>query len=115
VLNLYVKKELTITKRVNGWLFGKPDEENKYVITDKNEFVVGYIINGFQKILSKEPTNEIDCILPLKILQNFYMEHEHMVKATLSPIVLSIVRYIFNFGKGKDYSSDIMKGGQRFF
>lgn len=26
VLNLFVKKELTITKRVNGWLFGKPDE-----------------------------------------------------------------------------------------
>lgn len=73
VLNLYVKKELTITKRVNGWLFGKPDDENKYVITEKNEFVVGYIINGFQRILAREPTNETDCILPLKILQNFYM------------------------------------------
>ena len=26
-LLLFVKKELTITKRVNNWLFGKPDEE----------------------------------------------------------------------------------------
>lgn len=38
-----------------------------------------------------------------------------MVKATLSPIVLSIVRYIYNFGQGRDYSSEIMKAGQRFF
>lgn len=115
VLNLYVKKELTITKRVNGWLFGRPDEENKYNITEKNEFVVGYIINGFQRILLREPTSENDSILPLKILQNFYMEHDHMVRATLSPITICIVRYIFNFGSGRDYSQDIMKGGQRFF
>lgn len=48
---MFVRKELTITKRVNGWLFGKPDDENKYLITEKNEFVIEYIINGFSKIL----------------------------------------------------------------
>jgi|JI61114BRNA_FD_contig_21_8379394_length_390_multi_3_in_0_out_0_2 hypothetical protein len=38
-----------------------------------------------------------------------------MVRATLSPIAICIIRYIFNFGTGKEYSQDIMKGGQRFF
>ena len=44
-LLLFVKKELTITKRVNNWLFGKPDEEeNKYFLTEKNEVIIPFII-----------------------------------------------------------------------
>ena len=44
LLRLFQRKDISITKRVNRWLFGKEDEENRFVITDKNEFVVHYII-----------------------------------------------------------------------
>lgn len=115
-LLLFVKKELTITKRVNNWLFGKPDEEeNKYFITEKNEIIIPFIIEGFQNMLSQEPKSAALATQPLKVLQNFYMEHEHFVSKTLPPIVLPTIRYIFNFGHGKDYSVEIMKAGQRFF
>lgn len=36
LLRLFKKKEISITKRVNRWLFGKEDEENRYLITEKN-------------------------------------------------------------------------------
>jgi hypothetical protein len=32
LLRLFKKKEISITKRVNRWIFGKEDEENRYII-----------------------------------------------------------------------------------
>lgn len=43
LLRLFRKKEISITKRVNRWIFGKEDEESRYVINEKNEFVIKYI------------------------------------------------------------------------
>ena len=73
LLRLFKKKEISITKRVNRWIFGKEDEENRYTITEKNEFVIPYIIHAMKKILQTVPTSEENCTLPLKILQNFYI------------------------------------------
>ena len=33
---LMISKELAITRRVNTWLFGPPDMDNKYNITERN-------------------------------------------------------------------------------
>ena len=35
-LNLLIKKDQQIQRRVYTWLFGPPDMENKYQVTDKN-------------------------------------------------------------------------------
>ena len=35
-VRLFRKKEISLTKRVNRWLFGKEDEENRYLISEKN-------------------------------------------------------------------------------
>lgn len=93
LLRLFRKKEISITKRVNRWLFGKEDEENRFLITEKNEFVVEYITAAFQRIMSTVPSDEENCTLPLKILQNFYIEHPHLVEATLAQISTHVLRY----------------------
>jgi hypothetical protein len=36
IVSLYKRKEISICKRANRWLFGKEDEENRYLITEKN-------------------------------------------------------------------------------
>jgi hypothetical protein len=36
LLRLFKKKEISISKRVNRWIFGKEDDENRYAITEKN-------------------------------------------------------------------------------
>lgn len=84
LLRLFKKKEISITKRVNRWIFGKEDEENRYVINEKNEFVIRYIISALKKILATVPSSEENCSFPLKILQNFYIEHPYLVECTLS-------------------------------
>ena len=35
MLNLLSNKEQSLSKRVNTWLFGKPDQESKYLITEQ--------------------------------------------------------------------------------
>jgi hypothetical protein len=46
--------------------------------------------------------------VPIKVLQNFYIEHPHLVEMTLGKISLSILRYIFNFGtKPKQASNSL--------
>ena len=50
VLLLLIKKDISVTRRVNQWLFGKPDQNNKYHITEHNQFVIDYIIHAFTRI-----------------------------------------------------------------
>lgn len=35
-LNLLIKKDQQIQRRIYTWLFGPPDMENKYQVTEKN-------------------------------------------------------------------------------
>jgi hypothetical protein len=36
MMRQFRRKEISITKRVNRWLLGKENEDNEYVITEKN-------------------------------------------------------------------------------
>jgi len=36
-----------VTRRVNVWLFGKPDMDNKYSVKKGREFVVDLIVEAF--------------------------------------------------------------------
>lgn len=90
-----IKKDVSLTRRVNAWLFGKPDMDNKYSITKNREFVVELIIEAFKRIFNVDPTDKITASQPLKIMQNFYMEHDHLVGMTLSSLAISIVNYVY--------------------
>lgn len=37
-LRLLIRKDLSLTRRVYTWMFGPPDLENKYQITEKNQY-----------------------------------------------------------------------------
>lgn len=83
--------------------------------------MIPYIIHAFKQILQTIPTQEDNCTLPLKILQNFYIEHPHLVEITLKQIAMNVLRYIFNFGsksegwmKTSDFYEEVLKIGKRF-
>lgn len=59
VLYLMMKKEVSVTRRVNVWLFGKPDMDNKYSVTSGRLFVVDLIIESFKRIFTTDPTDKV--------------------------------------------------------
>lgn len=65
---MLIKKDVSVTRRVNVWLFGKPDMDNKYSITKSREFVVDLIIEAFKRIFSVEPIDKLTVQQPLKIM-----------------------------------------------
>ena len=81
---MLLRKDLAITRRVYTWIFGPPDLENKYQIVEKNEFVLKYLIIAFPSIFQRVPQNSLEASLPLKVLHNFYMKHDHLVDKTLN-------------------------------
>jgi len=114
VMYLMVKKDASITRRVNMWLFGKPDLENKYPITEANMKVLPFIMSAVKNIYAAPPTDSASGTRPLKILQNFFMEHEHLIENTLKELSHSILVYIYKYHEGREFSSEVLKQGQRF-
>ena len=79
MLYLLNRKDSSLSRRIYTWMFGKPDLENKYNINESNRSILPLIIKGLQSIFSREPTNEYEGLQPLKIIQTFYMQHDHLV------------------------------------
>jgi len=52
---LLIRKDVSITRRVNILLLGKPDLENKYNLTEENAFVLPLIVEAFKSIFSVVP------------------------------------------------------------
>ena len=77
VILLLIKRDVSTTRKINIWLFGKPDEDNKYNITAKNQGVVGLIIHSLLRIFD-DPSKE-EALIPLKIILNLYSEHENVI------------------------------------
>ena len=114
-LNLLIRKDLAITRRVYTWLFGPPDLENKYQITEKNEFVLRHLITAFQAIFQRVPLNSLQASLPLKVLQNFYMEHDHLVDKTLNKLSIPLLSYIQKYStSNSEFMEEVQKAGVRF-
>ena len=114
-LNLLLRKDLAITRRVYTWIFGPPDLENKYQIVEKNEFVLKYLITAFQAIFQRVPQNSLQASLPLKVLQNFYMEHDHLVDKTLNELSIPFLSYIQRYSApNNEFVEEVQKAGVRF-
>jgi hypothetical protein len=58
LLRLFYRKDISVSRRVNRWLFGKEDEEGRFNINEKNEFVIDYVIEALQRILDQPPVSE---------------------------------------------------------
>lgn len=77
-------------------------------------YVLDFIIHGFKNIFSTVPRNLVDSNFPLKIIQNFYMEHDQLVEATLNELALPILRFIYKYHNGYTFSQEVFKNGKRF-
>jgi len=114
-LNLLIRKDQQILRRVYTWIFGPADMENKYQITEKNQIVLEYLITAFRKIFSRVPRDAFQATLPLKVLQNFYMEHDHLVEQTLPFLSIPFLSYVYKYSQaGRDFSDEVQKAGARF-
>ena len=53
--------------------------------------------------------------MPLKVLQNFYMEHDHLVESTLKEVAIPLLTYIQrNSTSEETFREDVLKFGIRF-
>ena len=69
---LLEKRDMGVTRKINFWIFGKPDSENKFNMTSRSlEFIVNPIIHFLKN------NNTIE---PLKIIINIFSEHDQMPK-----------------------------------
>lgn len=118
MLHLLLRRDLSVTRRIYLWFFGEPDNDNIYVLDESKRFVLDYIELAFERIFNTFEFDDVkNCSAPLKILQNFYMDHERAVDQTIGRIALPIIRYIYLKGiKNKDekVAEEIQKSGLRF-
>mmetsp|Transcript_26437 Transcript_26437/g.23377 ORF Transcript_26437/g.23377 Transcript_26437/m.23377 type:complete len:239 (+) Transcript_26437:1335-2051(+) len=89
--------------------------ENKYQVTEKNEFIIDILVQAFTYIFEEVPTNALEAALPLKVLQNFYMEHDHLVESTLPRLAIPFLTYVSKYSQSHyEFGDDIHKAGSRF-
>ena len=74
-----------------------------------------YVKYGFENIFQQTPEDKEQATQPIKILRNFYMEHDHLVEETLYDLTIPIIQYIYDYHSGYKFSEDLLKSGQRFF
>lgn len=71
---------MSITRKINLWLFGKPDIENKYTMIDKN---VGFLTSTLIEYLKEKENTNME---PLKIIFNLFSEHENLPSLILTDL-----------------------------
>lgn len=118
MMTLLLRRDLSVTRRMYGWFFGEPDLDNNYVIDESRRNVLTYIEKAFEKIFNTYQTDDIKtCSAPLKILQNFYMDHEKAVGLTIGRISIPLIKFIYVKGiKNRDekVKEEVSKSGIRF-
>ena len=73
------------------------------------------MITSMNTIFSKPPASAAEAALPLKVLQNFYMEHDHLVEMTLKELAIPLLSYIqINSSSDEAFKEDVLKFGIRF-
>lgn len=114
VTQLLIRKDLSVTRRVNQWLFGKPDLDNKYQITERNKYVIKYIVNGFTYVFKAVPTDLASATFPIKLFLNFYMEHDHMIELVLPELSFELLAYVHAYSQGsQQFAGEVLKSGRR--
>ncbi|KAL4450958.1 hypothetical protein ABPG74_021280 [Tetrahymena malaccensis] len=86
--------EYTVMRKINIWLFGPPDVDNKFSVQDdeKGTKVLKFITKSIVNLFSLPLT---DKNIPLKVLQNFYREHDHLIELTLDEIAFEMIKFMF--------------------
>lgn len=69
IVYLLAKRDMSITRKINLWLFSKPDIQNKYNMIPKN---VQFLTLTLMEYLQETGESNIQ---PLKIIFNLFSEH----------------------------------------
>ncbi len=78
IIWLLGKRDMGVTRKINLWLFGRLDSNNKFIINEKNlDFIIEPIIHFLRKDSSLEP---------LKIVFNLFNEHEELPALTMQKL-----------------------------
>ncbi|EGR29985.1 n-terminal domain protein [Ichthyophthirius multifiliis] len=116
LLYLFIKKDISVIRRANIWLFGKPDDENKFDFsTDRSRKSIKLVTQAFQNLLNKNIKEDFKSIKDrVKVLQNFFMEHDEIIEQILKKISSYMIAYIYKSEKNNPQNShEIIKIGQR--
>lgn len=85
VVWLLGKRDTSVTRKINLWLFGKPDDENQY---DVNQEHLGLITEVLVEFLQRDGSLE-----PLKIAINLLTEHEALPQLLLGQLVPHLLEF----------------------
>ncbi|KAM3142079.1 hypothetical protein pb186bvf_005733 [Paramecium bursaria] len=101
-LLLFVKLDHAVVRRINNWFFGEEE------INEQMD-IIKTIQEALRRIFSE------DHIEPLKILQNWYMQHPETVGMTLQQIGFQLVKYIYQktLEENGDKSDKVDKASER--
>ena len=55
------------------------DDENKYTITEENSEILEILTESFKNIFSPIPSDSISAMLPIKVLQVFFINHDYFI------------------------------------
>ncbi|CAD8052257.1 unnamed protein product [Paramecium primaurelia] len=105
-LLLFQKQDHAVIRRINNWLIGEEE------LSEKNPNIF-YVQEGLKRILIEEQGD------PLKVLQNWYMQHPETVQLTLFQIGYSLAKYIYQKTillenqNQTEKLAELLKGGER--
>lgn len=109
-LLLFIKKENSTERRIDQWFFGVPDSDNKSMITEQNKAIIDYIVKAMKQILKQHLDAEQSAVLesqrqvPLKILQNFYMNHDYVIEPTIGKLSYKLIQFMLKFRGQKEFA-----------
>ncbi len=105
VVWLLGKRDTSVTRKINLWLFGKPDDENRYSVNQSHLSLIIEVVVG---ILSKQQSLE-----PLKIVINLLTEHEDLPSLILKQLVPFILEFCMSHENHQENAKEVIKNMHR--
>ena len=99
-LNLLVKNESSVVRRLNNWLLGieNPRDEVVNYKTEDMNYRMNLIIEAFKKIFNPEENHSLEELLNnLKVLELFFENHPKFSNYILSKISYFILKCVVNY------------------
>lgn len=114
IVKLLERKDMSINRRIYKWLFGG-DVDNEIVIDDSNRVSVGIMFQALKRLFQNRDNSSLEeAIMPIKILQNVFIEHEELIEPILKELAADFIRFFYeNSQKTKkaSFASDVYQNG----
>ena len=94
------------------WLFGG-EVDYTIEIDDNNKLRFGYVIKALKNQFANRPVDQHAAILPIKIVQNIFTEHEELLEHLLPNLSADFIDYFYTYGHQVEspFQPDVFKVG----